>query len=359
MGPSRSTLRPTGSDGALHFRRSWGRHVLSSLSSPAPRGRSGARPPAHAGDERHHESRSNRRDLPVSAASLDRHRAVNPWDGRHVGICVIEPAGPSLAGVAAVYAAVGFRDDLVDDLRIVREMGGDVFVAVLDGRVVGASSFLPFTTSGWIGGVAVLPGEARRGIGQELTQAAKAALGGVGVESALLHATAMARPLYQRMGFRADGELVEMRGASEPVRDGNAAVAGLRAGRPGDLADVLRMDRAVTGEDRRRLFEGRWPSGGSVVDDGSVRGFSLRGSRGSAGVVIASDADTGQALVTASLATAEGQQRIGLPVEQSTLRRLLEQYGFREHLRVTRMRLGPAVQHRPDRLFSVFNLYWG
>jgi predicted N-acetyltransferase YhbS len=276
-----------------------------------------------------------------------------------VATCVIEPAGPSLAGVAGVYAAVGFRDDLVDDLRTVRDLGGDVFVALVDGRVVGASSFLPFTGSGWIGGVAVLPTEARRGIGQELTEAATAALRGTGIETALLHATAMARPLYERMGFRADGELVELRGVPTPGLDERAGAGELRAGRAGDLEPVLRLDRAVTGEDRSRLFQGRWPAGGSVVDDGTVRGFSLRGSGGSAGVVIAADADAGHALVAASLATGAGQQRIGLPVEQSDLRRLLEGHGLREHVTVTRMQLGPAVAHRPDRLFSVFNLYWG
>lgn len=270
---------------------------------------------------------------------------------------VIGPAGTSLAGVAAVYRAVGFRSDLVDDLHLVRRLSGEVFVAVVDGRVVGASSCLAFHGSGWIGGVAVLPELARRGIGERLTREAMAALDRRGTATILLHATQMARPLYERMGFRADEDYVEMRGGRPDDRA--VELSGLRRGRAADLDQVLDLDLLATGENRSTLVRALWPGSGVVVDDGRVRGFALRQSPTSLGAVIAADDAVGEGLVRASLATATGEQRAAFPASQLQAQRILERLGFERRSRVTRMHLGRPLVHHSEQQFSAFNLYWG
>lgn len=274
----------------------------------------------------------------------------------------IEPAGDDLHAVARIYDAVGFRPDLVDDLDFLRGLGGEVFVARRAGTVVGASSCIAFSGTGWIGGVAVAAEHGRRGLGTELTDTALRALKAGGVTTALLHATEMARPLYERMGFVPEGEFAELHGRPVP-RPAAPTTPGLRAGTGADLAAVLDLDRRATGEDRGRLLRALWPRGGLVHDDGGrVRGFLLRQGGSAVGAVIA-DPDAGLGLlaaaVSASDAQAAGDLRVPLPVTHTGARELLLRQGFREAFRTTRMHRGPAPAWHADRIFSAFNLYWG
>jgi ribosomal protein S18 acetylase RimI-like enzyme len=155
----------------------------------------------------------------------------------------IGPAGDDLHAVARIYDAVGFRPDLVDDLGFLRRLGGEVFVARRAGSVVGVSSCIAFAGTGWIGGVAVAAEHGRRGLGTELTDTALRALKAAGVTTALLHATEMARPLYERMGFLPEGEFAELHGRPAP-RPASPTTPGLRAGtgaaRPADVAELAK-----------------------------------------------------------------------------------------------------------------------
>ena len=268
----------------------------------------------------------------------------------------IEPAGDDLAAVAGIYRDAGFRPDLVDDLRFLRDLDGEIFVCTWNGKVVGASSCLAFVRTGWIGGVAVSQAHRRRGLGRELTEVAQRALAARGVTTSLLHATGMARPLYERMGFRAEAEFLELHGPALPGPAG--AAPQVRPGTPNDFAAILDLDRTATGEDRRRLLRALWPQGGLVYDAGTVRGFALRQTAGAAGAVIAAEPDAGEALADAAV-TGGGILRVPMPATQKRLRQSLERRGFREALRTTRMHLGPPPEWHADRIFSAFNLYWG
>lgn len=262
---------------------------------------------------------------------------------------VIEPA-TGLAAVASIYRQVGFRADLVDDLAFVQRLGGEVFTAHRDGAVAGVSSCLPFATTGWVGGVAVLPEHRRRGLGERLTRTAAEAVQDRGIATVLLHATPMAAPLYARMGFANESDSVELKGAPLP------AVPQVRTGTEADLGTVLELDRAATGEDRGVLIRALWPSRGHVASGG----YSLRQSPTGAGAVIATTGETGENLLTAALSGRGTERlRVALPVTQERTRKRLAELGFRESSRTTRMRMGPAVPARPDHLYSVFNLYWG
>ena len=263
---------------------------------------------------------------------------------------VIEPTA-GLAAVASIYRQVGFRRDLVDDLAFVQRLGGVVFTAQRDGTVVGVSSCLPFGTTGWVGGVAVLPDHGRRGLGERLTRTAADAIRDRGIATVLLHATPMAAPLYARMGFTHELDLVELKGALLPD-----VPSATRPGTAADLDTVLRLDHEATGEDRGVLIRALWPHGGRLHD----HGFSLRQSPTGAGAVIATTAEAGEALLTAALSGRESDKlRVALPADQEHARKRLADLGFRESTRTSRMRLGPPVPIRPDRVYSVFNLYWG
>jgi predicted N-acetyltransferase YhbS len=275
----------------------------------------------------------------------------------------IQPAH-GLAAVGDLYDEVGFRADLVDDLDLVCRIGGDVFVAIADGEVLGASSCLPFGETGWVGGVAVRPDRTRQGVGRALTERAAATLAANGVRTTLLYATEVARPLYTRMGFEKEARFVELVGP--PVTDAATDPQPQpqprpqpKPGQPDDLPDVLALDRRATGEDRRYLIADLWPQGGSVVrQHGQLVGYALRQSPSSVGAVVADTDAAADALIHASLAAADEPQRVGVAAEQHDLIERLRKIGYTEHLGVTRMHRGDPPAATAARR-TAFNLYWG
>jgi hypothetical protein len=71
-----------------------------------------------------------------------------------------------------------------------------------------------------------------------------------GVRSVRLDATEMGRPLYEKLGFQAQYELIRLQGilpASAPVR-------GVENAEPEHLGWIEETDRAVTGTNRRKLL---------------------------------------------------------------------------------------------------------
>ena len=120
------------------------------------------------------------------------------------------------------------------------QLGGEAFVADADGELVGASAAVAFGVNGWIGGVAVLPERRGAGLGSALTAAAALWIAEAGAVTASLHATAMGRPVYERLGFAADGRWLRLTITPEggPAETAHLGVAGppaeVRSGMAGD-----------------------------------------------------------------------------------------------------------------------------
>jgi hypothetical protein len=178
-----------------------------------------------------------------------------------------------------------------------------------------------------------------------------------GADTLLLQATAQGRPVYEQLGFVAEGAY---RMWSVPPsrrlrrRDGHRGVRPLRAS---DLDAVLALDRAVTGENRTLALRGAWASGGFALDDGRLRGYHLHTPWGP-GPTVAADPDAGLALIDAAQRPDESV-RVGVPEANEPAVDAMTQRGYEEVAGTERMRLGPEVRWRPDLVFGVFNPFWG
>jgi hypothetical protein len=222
--------------------------------------------------------------------------------------------------------------------------------------------------------VVVAPEWRGAGLGGALTDAAVAHLHGLGATTVQLLATDLGRPVYERLGFVAEGEYVTLAGntatpgAGGPgsgsggaaPRSAGCGPGGLRPGRAGDdLVAVARLDRWATGEDRGRLLGALWPDGGLVVDgSGGPRGFFLPSPWRPGGAAVAVDVPAGLTLLTA-VAQASPDAPVHLPEGNRSGLAALAAAGFRERGRTTRMRLGPPVDWRPAALFGAHALFWG
>ncbi len=271
----------------------------------------------------------------------------------------IRPARPDdLARLGPVYEQTGFGGRLANVVGFARaRLDGEVVVAEADGEVVGVAAGAVFGATGWVGGVAVVPAHRRIGLGGALTEAIVEFLETRGLATVLLHATALGRPVYERLGFVPE---TPYRTLSGPALPEGPRTAPIRAGRPADLEAVLALDLAATGEDRRRLLTALWPTGGLVAaTDGRPFGYHLASPWRTGGATIAADPGTGLVLLDAVRAAAGDQVAISVPTANTAAVESLEAAGFSEVYRTIRMYRGPRVPWDPAALFGAHHLFWG
>jgi predicted N-acetyltransferase YhbS len=263
-----------------------------------------------------------------------------------------------LARLGPVYERAGFGGRLAKVAGFARaRLDGEVVVAEAGGEVAGVAAGAVFAGTGWVGGVAVVPAHRRVGLGGALTEAIVEFLEGRGVATVLLHATALGRPVYERLGFVPE---TPYRTLSGPTLARGPREAPVRPGQAGDLEAVAALDRAATGEDRRRLLTALWPAGGLVATAGGrPLGFHLPSPWRPGGATIAADPGAGLALLDAVRAAPGDKVAISVPTANSAAVDALEAAGFSEVYRTIRMYRGPHVPWDPAALFSAHNLFWG
>jgi GNAT superfamily N-acetyltransferase len=229
-----------------------------------------------------------------------------------------------------------------------------VFVADDRGALVGTASVASFGATGWIGALGVEPAARRRGTGAALTEMCIAWLRDRGATTVLLYATEQGRPVYERLGFVAEGSATAWRG-----------VAGARRGMlvrrltDDDRLKVLTADRAATGEGRSAVIDQLRPLRGVAVDDGAgLMGFAVASAWGSGAAIVGRDEDVGVALMSAAAAGPDPATLI-VPDTNPAAAGAVRRWGFARYNTALRMRLGPDPGYVRERVFGMFNLFWG
>ena len=127
-------------------------------------------------------------------------------------------------------------------------------LSAVDGsRLVGTACACVFETIAWVNLVLVDDAYRGRGIGTRLTERVVAYLDERGVPSQRLDATPLGRPIYEKLGFVAEYELVRYAGTLPGSPDPKARVR-LESVSSHDLEAFVRLDHEITRTPRRRLF---------------------------------------------------------------------------------------------------------
>lgn len=264
-----------------------------------------------------------------------------------------------LPDVEAVLRAAGFSSQVGALLRMPMESPHGVILGCdAGGALSGVTAALAFpgSASGWIGAVGVRPAARRRGIARTLTEAAIAWLGERGAATVSLYATDLGRPLYERLGFVAEGNTVAWRGtARAPV-----PLDGIRPLTEADREAVMAIDREATGEERSVVLGALAPLDGwaATSEDGALGGVALRTPWGTAFPVTATDAHHGLALLGTIVAPPHGGTLI-VPESNAAAADAVRDWGLSRLNEAVRMRLGPALAWQPEQQFGTFNLFWG
>ena len=243
--------------------------------------------------------------------------------------------------------------------RLIELQPDGVFAAECDGWVVGTVTTCVFGPVAWIAMMLVEESQRGRGIGRRLMNHALEFLEIRGVDTVRLDATRMGRPLYESLGFRADGELLRYRGMCGESGSRTLAPDLNPLSRVGDLDSLLALDRLATDTDRSRLI-GRLlcesPESSLIVrDEDRLSGFVLWREGALAcqiGPCIAIGS-VGGSLLDAALSRLAGKVAVfDVPESHLEARGLAESRGFAVSRRLTRMTRGPRVEERMDRIWA-------
>ena len=192
----------------------------------------------------------------------------------------IRPMAPSdLVFAAGCTAAEGWVIESYAEIEgFYRHHPGGCFIARLGDDPVGICIATPYTHSGFIGELIVIPEARQKGIGAALLEHGVEYLHRGGARTVYLDGVGAAVPLYERSGFRKVCRSLRcwghLRGCQHPQ---------VRLMQESDLPDVLALDRQAFGDERgffiRRRLE-RFPQLCKVlVENGRLRGY-ISGRRG-------------------------------------------------------------------------------
>jgi GNAT superfamily N-acetyltransferase len=247
------------------------------------------------------------------------------------------------------------------------------FVAELDGRPVGTTTTTCLSDEvGWIAMVLVDEPARHRGIGTRLVRHALEHLDRRGARTVRLDATALGRPVYERLGFEAEYELARWEGtaAGPGERVGNSQddpAGGELLGEesmvdvsPERLDPLVVLDRRVTATNRRRLLERlveERPDGAKLVMAGEsplgyvmVRGGSRATQIGPAVAVLA---QAGRLLAGWALGRcAGGPVFVDVPCDNADATRWAASRGLSVQRRFTRMCRGRPIADLPAEIWA-------
>jgi ribosomal protein S18 acetylase RimI-like enzyme len=203
-----------------------------------------------------------------------------------------------LAGAVQLSQQAGWPHRLEDWQMALALSEGRAAVSSLDNRVVGTVLMTPYGEDAATINMVIVDQAARgRGLGRKLMDAV---LSLAGDRSLRLIATESGLPLYEKLGFRGDGTVVQHQGH---VARSVAAPAGVRSARSDDIPAIMELDREAYGADRGQLMSHLANVGSLAVLEraGRASGFAAlrRFGRGELiGPVVAADIDDAKALIS-------------------------------------------------------------
>ena len=259
-------------------------------------------------------------------------------------------------------SAFGFSESRQPELRRYLKLQPDgwFMAARPDGLPVAMVGAINYGAFAYVGMMAVLQKEQRRGIGRALMKYLLADLNRKGCPVVLLDASPSGQPLYQQLGFQDEG-LTNIYMLPDALRPYYASSYQVEHIQPADLAELAALDHPIFGADRSEFLR-------TLLHDLPGRAFLIRNSadqisgylfaqlNGRLGPWLASNPREAAELLNAALTLPyQNMPWVISPSQNSEAEQLLFDAGFVFERCCTHMRLGG---HRhPGRREQIYGQY--
>jgi GNAT superfamily N-acetyltransferase len=216
--------------------------------------------------------------------------------------------------------------------------------ATLDNKLVGIGTAITHGYTAWLAHIIVDKGYRNSGIGTAITQALINFVQRTPCQSILLIATALGEPVYKKAGFETETEYLFFEKETFQTEAPTNLVTSFEKKYESNLFE---LDCSVSGEDRRRLFADHLVNAQLFIEDRILKGFYLP-TLGD-GLIIADTPEAGLELMKMRSAV---HQKFCFPIENQRAINYLNQQGFREFRRASRMILGKGFSWKPSKIYS-------
>jgi len=237
----------------------------------------------------------------------------------------------------------GWNQTEADWLRFIQLEPEGCFVAEVNGNAVGTTATCVMGRVAWIAMVLVDVNSRGKGIGTALLKHSIGYLKDRKVETIRLDATALGRPIYEKLGFVSEYELARFEGT--PPRA--VVLPSVMKATPDVFADIIDFDTRITGTDRgkmlHRLFD-EFPENMCIVRQaGSIEGFITKRPGANATQIGPCRATTssGPTLLRDALDKCMGEPVfVDVPLDNTDAVKIVEAGGLAIQRRFTRMYWG-------------------
>jgi GNAT superfamily N-acetyltransferase len=270
---------------------------------------------------------------------------------------VEELSGADVMSNVALSRSVGWKD-VEADWRVLHAAAR--VVGIRDsGRLVAQGALADYGTAASLAKMVVAPELQGKGLGRRVLETLLAPLDARGVPVGLC-ATDQGRPLYEKSGFRASGEIMILFGTPRVGTTRPESVVPLSGGER-----ASEIERQFIACDRSGMLRARAREGDAAFElaTGSEPGFVLASRfEGAAlvGPIVAATEDGARKLAEAVFQAVPGPIRIDVPVQLASFRAWLVACGLQEHsLRVEMARGAPVVPWQVPQRFALGTQAWG
>lgn len=213
------------------------------------------------------------------------------------------------------------------------------------GVIAGVGVTIIHQHTAWLAHIIVHKEYRNKGIGSIITQALIHAAGKPGVQTILLLATALGEPVYQKHGFKKEGNYIFVKRDEEIILEDIPSVLLYQANFKNEL---LKFDYEISGEDRSKLIIPHLNETRIVVDQNTIQGYYIPTLQ--EGPIIARDETAAASLI--QFKHASGITKAAFPEINIHATQLLTDLGFKEYMKSSRMYLGKPLTWQPAKIYS-------
>jgi len=217
--------------------------------------------------------------------------------------------------------------------------------ATLNGRIVGIGTSIIFERSAWLAHIIVDSEFRNKGIGGEMVHHLLETLQEKSIDTCLLIATELGKPVYVKAGFNIVCEYLFFERRDPWI---NCHVSeNIVSFKEEYRSDIYELDKKMTGEDRIPLLTDYLKNALLYLENGSLQGFYLPGLK--EGMIVACKENAGLELMKLKYPTVD---KAVLPSDNQAGCQFLMQHGFIKSNTGTRMVYGKYTDWKPEMMYS-------
>jgi len=218
---------------------------------------------------------------------------------------------------------------------------------VIDDKIIGVGTSIMFENTGWLAHIIVHKDYRNKGIGYKIVENLLNHLLIKSISSVLLIATELGEPVYKKAGFRVISDYIFLK-SDQPWRE-NSTSKKIMPFRVNYYADITKLDKRISGENRESLIEKHLDNSLMYLDNEGLSGFYLPNL--GEGLIIADNSLAGIELMKAKYS--EKADKAVIPSENQIGLDFLKKNGFvLSETKGKRMIRGEDINWKPECFFS-------